>query len=178
LLGAGLGGAIGSVADIAVLITLHESGAPVAAAAFAGAAAGAGICFAVNKRWAFRDRTPVSFRQVGTFAAVAVVTATLMAFAMHAAVEWMGVPYLLAKALCAAAVFAAWSYPAQRRLVFAPRVARDALHDLVGDSAPRRRSGRMARLAASAVAAASPVPPATGRGRAPRGEPGTGRRAA
>jgi hypothetical protein len=28
------------------------------------------------------------------------------------------VPYLAAKALCAAAVFVAWTYPAQRRLVF------------------------------------------------------------
>jgi len=29
------------------------------------------------------------------------------------------VPYLAAKALCSLAVFAAWTYPAQRRLVFA-----------------------------------------------------------
>jgi hypothetical protein len=32
-------------------------------------------------------------------------------------------PYLVAKALCAAAVFAVWSYPAQRRLVFVARPA-------------------------------------------------------
>jgi hypothetical protein len=30
----------------------------------------------------------------------------------------LGVPYLLAKLICAAIVFAVWTYPAQRRLVF------------------------------------------------------------
>jgi putative flippase GtrA len=123
MLGAGLGGAVGSSADIAVLIALVESGVRVAGAAFAGAAAGAVVCFVVNKRWAFRDRTPVTLRQVASFAAVAAITATLMAVAMHLAVEDAGVPYLVAKALCAAAVFVVWSYPAQRRLVFVARRA-------------------------------------------------------
>jgi putative flippase GtrA len=81
------------------------------------------VCFVVNKRWAFRDRTPVTLRQVASFAAVAAITATLMAVAMHLAVEDAGVPYLVAKALCAAAVFVVWSYPAQRRLVFVARRA-------------------------------------------------------
>jgi hypothetical protein len=30
----------------------------------------------------------------------------------------LGVPYLLAKLICAICVFAVWTYPAQRRLVF------------------------------------------------------------
>jgi putative flippase GtrA len=125
MLGAGLGGAVGSSADLTVLIALVESGVRVAGAAFAGAATGAVVCFVVNKRWAFRDRSPVTLRQAATFAAVAAVTATLMAVAMHVAVDGAGVPYLAAKALCAAAVFVIWSYPAQRRLVFARRTGID-----------------------------------------------------
>jgi putative flippase GtrA len=125
MLGAGLGGAIGTSADLAVLVALVESGGRVAGAAFAGAATGAAVCFVVNKRWAFRDRSPVTVRQLATFAAVAAVTATLMAIAMHLAVERAGAPYLAAKALCAAVVFAVWSYPAQRRLVFVARPALD-----------------------------------------------------
>jgi putative flippase GtrA len=131
MLGAGLGGAVGSSADIAVLIALVESGVRVAGAAFLGAATGAVVCFVVNKRWAFRDRSPVTLRQVASFAAVAAVTATLMAIAMHLAVEGAGVPYLAAKALCAAAVFVVWSYPAQRRLVFVARPAADLAIDPV-----------------------------------------------
>jgi putative flippase GtrA len=116
--GAGLGGLAGTALDVAVLVTLVESGAPISVAAFAGAAAGAAVCFTLNKRLAFGDRTPLSARQLGTFAAVAAVSATLMAIAMHLATHEARLPYLLAKALCAATVFAVWSYPAQRRLVF------------------------------------------------------------
>ena len=40
---------------------------------------------------------------------------------MQVVAVWVGVPYLLAKVVCAAAVFAVWSFPAQRRLVFTDR---------------------------------------------------------
>jgi putative flippase GtrA len=116
--GAGLGGIVGTVFDVAVLVALVESGAPVALAAFLGAAAGAVVCFTVNKRWAFRDPSPLALRQVAAFTAVAAVTATLMAIAMHVATHELHLPYLVSKAMCAAVVFATWSYPAQRRLVF------------------------------------------------------------
>lgn len=115
---AGLGGVAGSILDIVTLIALVEGGTRVALAAFSGAAAGAVVCFLVNKYWAFRDHTPLSLRQVGSFGVVAVGTALLMAAAMQVVVVGMGVPYLLAKLLCAAVVFAVWSYPAQRQLVF------------------------------------------------------------
>jgi hypothetical protein len=42
----------------------------------------------------------------------------MMALAMQLVSVELGVPYLFAKLLCAAAVFAVWTYPAQRRLVF------------------------------------------------------------
>lgn len=118
LLAAGAGGAAGSVLDVAVLVLMVELGAPIAVAAFSGAAAGAVANFVMNKYVAFRDRSPITAGQLARFGLVAVTTALLMALAMHAVAVELGVPYLLAKLMCAAVVFGVWSYPAQRRLVF------------------------------------------------------------
>lgn len=115
---AGLGGALGTVVDIAVLATLVEHGAAIAPGAFAGSLAGAVISFGVSKYVAFRDRSPIRLRQVVAFGLVAVATALMMAIAMQWVAVTMGAPYLLAKLICAASVFVLWSYPAQRRLVF------------------------------------------------------------
>jgi putative flippase GtrA len=113
-----MGGAVGSVIDIATLVLMVEGGAPVAGAAFCGAAAGAAMNFLLNKYVAFRDRSPITPQQLARFGFVAVATAVLMALAMQLVAVELGVPYLIAKLICAAAVFAVWSYPAQRRLVF------------------------------------------------------------
>jgi putative flippase GtrA len=79
----------------------------------------------MNKYIAFRDRTPITWQQLGRFGAVAVTTALLMALSMQLVAVELGVPYLLAKLICAVLVFVAWGYPAQRRLVFEPaRAAR------------------------------------------------------
>ncbi|HEU4734013.1 MAG TPA: GtrA family protein [Kofleriaceae bacterium] len=118
LISAGCGGAVGSLLDVAVLVLLVEHGAPVALAAFSGAAVGAVTNFALNKYLAFRDRSPISRRQLARFGLVAVATALLMAGAMQIVAVGLGVPYLVAKLICAALVFAVWTYPAQRRLVF------------------------------------------------------------
>lgn len=115
---AGVGGAVGSMLDVSVLVLLVEHGAPVAGAAFCGAAAGAVTNFALNKYFAFRDRSPIHGRQLARFGLVAVATAVLMAIAMQLVAVKLGVPYLIAKLVCAAAVFAVWTYPAQRRIVF------------------------------------------------------------
>lgn len=123
LLGACLGGGLGTAIDVAVLTSLVESGAPVAASAFAGALAGAGVCFAMNKYVAFRDHTPLRVRQLGAFALVAVASALIMALSMQLVAVVCGVPYLLAKILCAAVVFAVWSYPAQKRVFRAPELS-------------------------------------------------------
>ena len=109
---------MGSLLDIGVLVLLVERHTPVALAAFCGAAAGAVTNFALNKYFAFRDRSAINGRQLARFGLVAVATAVLMAIAMQLVAVELGVPYLLAKLLCAAAVFAVWTYPAQRRLVF------------------------------------------------------------
>ena len=118
VLAAGLGGIVGSVLDIAVLVACVESGMSVVLAAFLGASSGAVLCFLANKYWAFRDPRPLSFRQAATFGLVAVGTAILMASTMWIVSVKLGVPYLAAKAICAAMVFLVWSYPAQRRFVF------------------------------------------------------------
>ena len=104
-----------------MLVLLVEHGTPIALAAFFAAAAGAVVCFTLNKYIAFRDRTPVTVEQIGRFGIVAVATALLMALAMELFAVKLRVPYLLAKLVCSAVVFAVWTYPAQRLRVFLPR---------------------------------------------------------
>jgi putative flippase GtrA len=118
LISAGAGGALGSGLDVSVLVLMVEHGTRVPVAAFCGAAAGAVMNFVLNKYFAFRDRSPLNGRQIARFALVALATAVLMALAMQLVAVKLGVPYLLAKLLCAATVFAVWTYPAQRRIVF------------------------------------------------------------
>lgn len=118
LAAAGVGGAVGTGLDVAILVLLVEHGARVAVAAFTGAAVGAAVNFALNKYVAFRDRSRISLPQLARFGLVAVASALLMAGAMQLVAVELGVPYLLAKLVCAAIIFAVWTYPAQRRLVF------------------------------------------------------------
>jgi putative flippase GtrA len=118
LVSAGAGGAIGTAADVGMLALLVEHGVRIPVAAFFGAAMGAVVNFVINKYLAFRDRTPITGSQLGRFGLVAVATAVLMAILMELVAVKLGVPYLIAKLICAVAVFAVWTYPAQRRLVF------------------------------------------------------------
>lgn len=118
---AGVGGASATAVDVGMLVLLVEHGTPVALAAFVAAAAGAVVAFTVNKYLAFRDRTPITWQQLGRFGFVAVATALLMAVAMELFAVKLRVPYLFAKVICSALVFLAWTYPAQRRLVFLAR---------------------------------------------------------
>jgi putative flippase GtrA len=70
-------------------------------------------------RWSTsRDHSRITPRQLARFGFVTVATAILMAGAMQLVAVELGVPYLIAKLICAAVVFAVWTYPAQRRLVF------------------------------------------------------------
>jgi len=123
--GAAFAGVLGTAVDVAVLAALVQRGAGISSSAFAGALAGAGVSFLISKYVAFRDAAPVRPRQVAAFGVVALTTALLMAVAMQLVAVAMRVPYLPAKAICAAAVFFVWSYPAQRRLVF-PSPARSS----------------------------------------------------
>lgn len=118
LVAAGAGGAIGTATDVGILALLVEHGTRIPVAAFCGATAGALVNFVINKYFAFKDRSPITGAQVARFALVALATALLMAGLMELVAVRLGVPYLLAKLLCAVAVFVVWTYPAQRRLVF------------------------------------------------------------
>jgi putative flippase GtrA len=124
VLASGLAGAAGTVIDFAVLVLLVElTTCSIPLSAFLGATSGAAVCFLMNKHIAFRDRSPVTLRQLARFGLVAVASALLMALAMRIVAVDLRVPYLAAKALCAALIFIVWTYPAQRRLVFVRRPA-------------------------------------------------------
>ena len=120
MVAAGVSGGAATAVDVSTLVLMVRHGAPIPLAAFMGCAAGAVVCFTLNKYIAFRDRSRITWQQLVRFGLVAVATALLMALAMELIAVQLGVPYLLAKVICAALVFVAWSYPAQRRLVFAP----------------------------------------------------------
>jgi len=109
-----------TVVDVVLLTLCYHLGIVVGAAAFAGSLAGAVFGFVANKYWALRDGRPLTARQIAIYTAVSLATAALTAGAMHLACDRGHVPYLVAKLVSASAVFALWTYPAQRRLVFVP----------------------------------------------------------
>ena len=123
LLTAGFGGVVATLFDISALVLLVESGVSVPVAAFHAACAGAAMNFVLNKYIAFRDSSPITVEQLGRFGAVAVTTAMLMALAMKVVAVELGVQYMLAKLICAVAVFIVWTYPAQKKLVFRRRLS-------------------------------------------------------
>ena len=118
---AGLGGVAATVVDMTVLVLAVKLGVSVATAAFVAASCGAAVGFMMNKHIAFRDRSPITFQQCARFGGVAVATALLMAVAMQFFAVKLGFPLVAAKLVCSALVFLAWTYPAQRRLVFKRR---------------------------------------------------------
>lgn len=120
MLAAGLSGAVATAVDVTTLVAEVHAGVPIALAAFVAATAGAVVGFTLGKYVAFRDRRRLTLAQVARFAAVALGTALLMAGAMQLLAVELRVPYLVAKLVCSALVFAAWTYPAQRRIVFHP----------------------------------------------------------
>jgi putative flippase GtrA len=122
MLRAGFGGVAATATDVSMLVLLvKHAHTPVALATFIAAACGAAVGFTLNKYIAFRDRSPITFKQVGRFALVAVATALLMAGLMQLIAVKLGAPLLVATLICSALVFVAWTYPAQRRLVFKRR---------------------------------------------------------
>ena len=123
MLAAGLGGAVGSVFDVVTLLLLVKlTPASIPLSAFLAAGVGAVVCFVMNKFIAFRDGTPVTVELVVRFGLVAVATGLLTAGAMKIVAVDLHVPVVIAKAICAALVFVAWTFPAQRRFVFKPLV--------------------------------------------------------
>jgi putative flippase GtrA len=119
MLGAASAGVAATVFDfvtLKLLVLLTPMSIPLAA--FLAAGVGAVVCFVINKYISFRDNTPVSVEQLVRYCGVALTTGLLTAGAMKiVAVDWH-VDVLLAKVLCAAAIFVAWTFPAQRHFVF------------------------------------------------------------
>ena len=114
----GLGGIVATIVDLAVLVVLVETGTPVAVAAFVAAACGAVVHFAWSKYLGFRERSPLAIGQIARFVGVALANALLIALALQLFAVELRVPYVLAKLVGSTLVFAAWTYPAQRYLVF------------------------------------------------------------
>jgi len=119
LLSSGIAGVLGTGLDLGVLVLLVGRHLSIPLATFIAALTGAVASFALNKYVAFRDRSPIRLGQIARFHLVAVVAALLMAGAMKLATANLDVPVVAAKLACAAVVFAIWTYPAQRHLVFA-----------------------------------------------------------
>lgn len=115
-----LAGILATALDLFVLTVAVRSGVPVALAAWLGAATGAVLAFFVSRRLAFADRSPLGWQQVARFAAVSLVAACALAGLMHLTVDGLGAPTVVAKLGCSLAVFACWTLPAQRQLVFVP----------------------------------------------------------
>jgi putative flippase GtrA len=123
---AGIASGVATALDLALLVVLVRRGVSVALATFVAALAGAAMSFALNKYVAFRDRSPLRLAQILRFDLVALVAALLVAAAMKVATGALGAPIVAAKLASAALVFAVWTYPAQRRLVFARGVQAEA----------------------------------------------------
>ena len=126
--GSGACGALATGVDVSALVLLVHHHTPVPAAAFVGAFAGAVTNFVLNKYVAFRDPRPVTTHQLARFGIVAVASALLMALLMEIVAVKLHVPYLLAKLVCAALVFAGWTYPAQRRVFGRPAVRKETVY--------------------------------------------------
>ena len=120
---AGCAGVVGTGLDVAVLVQMVKHGVSIPVASFVAALMGAATIFLLNKYVAFRDRSPINVSQLARFGFVAVSAALLMAVAMKVVAVKFAVPVVVAKLVCAAIVFAVWTYPAQRRLVFARPVS-------------------------------------------------------
>jgi len=121
MIASGFGGVAATAVDVGALVLQVKHGTPVALAAFISASLGAVVGFLMNKHIAFRDRSKVTATQLARFGIVAVATACLMAVCMQIVAVKLGVPTVIAKLICSALVFVAWTYPAQRRLVFQPQ---------------------------------------------------------
>jgi putative flippase GtrA len=110
--------AIATAIDLAVATSvLRLSGTHPSFATAVGCVAGAVVSFSLCRAWAFEARGAVA-RQLGRYAFVSASGAALNAGGV-ALLFMLDAPFLVAWVITRAAVFATWSYPAQRDFVFA-----------------------------------------------------------
>jgi putative flippase GtrA len=113
-------GIVASLADLLVLVLLVEGlhRSPVVANVPA-LLVGLSIQFWGNKLFAFRDRSRDLARQGGQFAAVELGAFGLNGLGFQLAVGMLRLPYALARVLCSALVYMAYSFPLWR-FIFRP----------------------------------------------------------
>ena len=112
-------GVVATLVDVFLLFLLAEVlHVFVSVAAFLSALGGGVTNFLLNKYWAFQDRTPITVKQTGAYAAVSFINAVFVAGLVHLFAVELEQHWLLSKTIAAIIVFVAWSYPAQARFVF------------------------------------------------------------
>ena len=125
---------LATAADFATLTLLVQiAGLGVLAAASAGASVGALVNFFVQRHHVYQATGERKRRQLPRYLAVAITTMAISAGATTLLAEWVGVHYLIARAMVAVVVFLLWHEPLARR-AFGARSASRRAHD-PGDEA-------------------------------------------
>jgi putative flippase GtrA len=111
-------GLLATAVQYLVLVTLVElAGTPAGRAAAAGAATGALVAYAGNRRFTFASRAAHA-RALPRFLAVAALGTATSAALVYAGTSWLGMHYLLPQAAATAVVFVS-GFTLNRRWTFA-----------------------------------------------------------
>jgi putative flippase GtrA len=115
------GSVVATVVDFSTMTALVELAhvPPVGATVF-GAIAGGVTNFVLGRRWIFRAHERDLAPQALRYAMVSAASAGFNAFGEQIVYGFLGLQYIVARALVAIVVSLAWNYPMQRSYVFAP----------------------------------------------------------
>ena len=114
---------IGSIIDFLIMIALVEwAGCHPALATFIAAALGAIAIFFLNQRWVFQADLRKTLSQLVQFSSMAGITLLLNTGLMFLMVEALDMPYLISRAVISLVLFAGWSYPLSRFVIFRKKV--------------------------------------------------------
>ena len=120
-----------TLADAVTLLSLVRGAhLGAGAAAVLGCLAGGAVNFTLTRRWVFGvEDARSAVRQVVLYGVFVVLGgAVLVGGLVHLAVQRSGAPLLLARALAAVVVLAAWNYPLSSLLIFrAPPLGEEPL---------------------------------------------------
>ena len=107
--------------DFSTMTILVELGhLPPVAATVLGAAAGGVTNFVLGRRWIFRAHEHHVGPQALRYAMVSAASAGLNAVGEQIVYGFLGLQYIVARAVVAIVVSLVWNYPMQRSFVFAP----------------------------------------------------------
>lgn len=110
---------LSTAVDFGVMTLLVELvGLSAVTGTFAGALAGAFTNFQLGRRWTFEAHRGSAAPQAFRYALVSGMSAVLNAAGEHVLHGWLGMQYLLARAVVAVTVSLCWNFPLQRRFVF------------------------------------------------------------